>query len=243
MKTMLILLTTALTLGVSAFILFTHHVSWQPASIEVSILSDKTDDFIAQPDATEVVLMLNLEQHMWGKAKLNIQTITDVDYNTVHSLYLPDRFILLSNPTARDKEIADFKQAVEKSIDTVNSEKIGYTGSNICAPLFRELNRIALSGADIKRVILYSDMEENSQFFSVYRDADLAMLKNNPEAAAKFFKRFGELGNLHGVEVYFVFQPQTRLDNEYFRVMTNFLKPLLEQAGAAVYIGANLVTQ
>ena len=206
-----------------------------------SVLIDQTDTFLAIPNVGEVFAPLHIEENKWKSIDLRIQTISNFDYNTVSSLHLEPRLIILSNPAERDHEIEFFKHKSDSVIENIKHEEYGKTKSSIYRIIISEANRLSVINAKIKSIIVYSDLLENSSIFSIYNADSRALLKSDPDQVKKLFEQVIRPGNLQGISVHFIFKPKSDMDNEYFLLTSTLFKSILEGAGAKVSIGANLI--
>ncbi|MCK9404395.1 MAG: hypothetical protein M0Q26_13475 [Chitinophagaceae bacterium] len=210
-------------------------------NIVESVLIDKTDTLPIAPTLEEILLPIHLEENKWNHIRLRTQSISDFDYNHISDLELPTRITIISNPIERDKEIKSFTLKIDSAITNISKQPSGRPKSSIYRSVMLEANRIGSMDAKIKALIVYSDLFENSSIFSIYDTASRTKLKSNPNEIKNRFMQAIKPGNLQNVKVYFVFKPYSSLTNEYFMLTSTLFKSILEDAGATVYIGANLI--
>jgi hypothetical protein len=211
-------------------------------TVAESVLVDKTEEFILQPTGTEILLPVNLADHKWEHVQLQVRTFSQFKYTESYTVALPGHFFLLSNPDDRDKEISRFKTRLDSVMTAISRQDKGYPKSSIYAPFIEEVNRIAAIKADVKNVLAYTDVCENTDDFSIYREKDRNLLIKHPEKVRELLSKYGKPGNLHGLTIYILFKPKSDRDDEYFTLMSGFYRKLFEAAGADVHIGSNLVT-
>ena len=205
-----------------------------------SFLKDRTDTMTEQPVIQDIFSLLNLE-NTWGSKMIRVQTISNYTYNRIHTVYMPGSNMLFSSPFDRAKEIEAFKQRIFQTVDSINSEPVGLPKSSIYVPIAKEANTIASTHAKHMFVAVYTNCEENTDRFSIYRKDDRELLKKHPEQVIKMFKQMVPLGNLKGLNLYIIYHPNTDTDNEYFSLLSGVFKRIYEEAGAKVIIGANMV--
>jgi len=205
-----------------------------------SVIIDKTDSFLANPDIHEIGTPIQLNENKWSGINLRIQTVSDLDFNKVIEIRLPSRNAMFSNPDERDLELKAFTQRAATVMDSITREKAGKPKSSIYRSVITDLNWLASQKAVKKIAIIYSDLSENS-FFSIYKPKDRSLLKAHPEQVKNRFEQAAKPLDLTGSEIYFIFRPKSERENDTFSLMVQVFKSILESAGATVYIGANVV--
>ena len=212
-----------------------------PGSAVETVLIDKTDSFLVRPETADLMPPLRLQENKWKSIKFRVQTISGFNFNTILGLELPSAAPIISNPIERDKQIRDFTQKTSSVIDSINHLKNGLDNSSIYLTLITELNKMASFDDKQKIAIVYSDLFEHSSLFNIYTAQNRRLLKTNIKGVKEDFKKNMRPGNLHGIHVYFVYRPKSDADNATFALVANLFKSILEDAGATVYIGANLI--
>ena len=105
------------------------------------------------------------------------------------------------------------------------------------------MNRIAATKADVKEVIAYTDLSENTSVFSIYKSSDRNLLRLRPDLVKKLLGQFGRPTDLRGVSIHLLFKPKTDRENEYFTLASRFYKQLFEDAGAKVDCGGSILCE
>lgn len=212
---------------------------FKPGGVAVSELYDRTDSILLS-DAGEVLALFDFRHRTWEALEYRCQAITDVAFNPVHVERLPSGFALFGNPGDREDSINAFRENVLRRIDVLNRQPFGLPKSSIYAPLLWEVNRMAESDFDRRIVVLRSNCLENSRVFSVHTAKGKEMLLKDPAQVKALLLKCGKPANLAGITVFIIYRPSA-LDNEMFVAMSGLFKEILEEAGAEVHIGANLI--
>lgn len=207
---------------------------------EVVLFIDKTDVQKEQLKVDDIFSLLDMNKHMWQRNKIALQTLSNFEYNNIQEKELPFAFFLLSNPKKRKKEIGQFKTALDTALQSIYAIDSGRTRSSIYEPVVRTLNELSKSKAHSRILIVQSDLQENTQTFSVYRESDYVVLQKHREQIIGRFTKILSLQDIHGIEVYLIYQPKSDADNDRFILMANLFKEILEQKGAVVHIGSNI---
>lgn len=208
---------------------------------EVVLFIDKTDVQKEQLKVDDIFSLLDIDKHIWQRNKVALQTLSNFEYNNVQEKELPFAFFLLSNPKKRKKEIVQFKTELDTALQSIYAIDSGRTRSSIYEPVVRTLNELSKSKAHSKILIVQSDLQENTQVFSIYRESDYVVLQKHREQIIGRFTKILPLQDIHGIEVYLIYQPKSDADNDRFILMANLFKEILEQKGAIVHIGSNIV--
>jgi hypothetical protein len=207
---------------------------------EATILFDRTDSMFAQPIAENILANLDLTDNKWQAIKIRTTAISAYDYNPVYTAVLQRKFFLFSNPFQRDKEVSSFGQQLNINIDSIEKYTRYSAHSSIYKCIVAEAIQLRHSQARRKSLFVFSDVQENSAFFSVYNQYNFLVLKKNPEEIQNLFLGIAKPANLNGVDIYFIYEPRSEKDNERFILMANLFKQIFTKAGALVFIEANL---
>lgn len=208
---------------------------------EITVFIDKTDVQKEQLKVNDIVSLLDIDKNIWQRNKVELQTLSNFQYNNVQEKELPFAFFLLSNPKKRKKDIQQFKTELDSALQSIYAIDSGRTRSSIYEPIVRTLNTVSHSKAHKKILIVQSDLQENTQTFSVYRESDYLLLQKHREQIIERFTNVLALQGIRGIEVYLIYQPKSDADNDRFILMANLFKEILEQKGAIVHIGSNVV--
>lgn len=239
MKTILVIVTLASLCGASVFYFAPQY--FIPGSTVETVFIDKTDSFLVRPETADMLPPLRLQENKYKSVKFRVQTISGVNYNTISSVELPSAFSIISNPIDRDKQITLFTKKATSVIDSINHLKNGLDNSSIYLTLITELNKMASFNDKQKIAIVYSDLFEHSSLFNIYTAQNRKLLKTNMTGVKETLEKVMKPGNLHGIQVYFIYKPKSDIDNDTYALTANLFKAILEGAGAKVTIGANLI--
>ncbi|MBX7226413.1 MAG: hypothetical protein K1X55_10305 [Chitinophagales bacterium] len=207
---------------------------------EVYIFTDKTGTLIESLGVTDIVPLLRFDINKYAWVKVKCFTLSNYEYNNVESIALANRFFLFSNPKKRDREIDQFIAQIDTTLESIYKTDTGKEKSSIYVPIIREANTLYTSRAFRKIIIIQSDLQENTNRFSLYNENDYALLKQSPEKVLKKLEQIEKLHTVKGLTVYLIYQPKSDKDNERFMAMATFYKALFEKQGAEVYIGSNI---
>lgn len=230
----------ALLIGIGIYFLIPIFKTQMNGS-EVTVFIDKTDVQKEQLKVNDIVSLLDIDTHIWQRNKVELQTLSNFQYNNVQENELPFAFFLVSNPKKRKKEIQQFKTELDSALQSIYAIDSGRTRSSIYEPIVRTLNTVSHSKAHKTILIVQSDLQENTQTFSVYRESDYLLLQKHREQIIERFTKLLALQDIQGIVVYLIYQPKSDADNDRFILMANLFKEILEQKGAIVHIGSNVV--
>jgi hypothetical protein len=111
------------------------------------------------------------------------------------------------NPLDRLDEIKAFEAEFNKALDTIlDNTNWDRNQSKIYQNICREINKLSNSPSNNKKVmIIFSDMLENSELFSFYRDKEIENLsKNIGNLVEKKLDKECPLPNLEGIKIFVV---------------------------------------
>ena len=170
--------------------------------------------------------------------------IADVNYSKADVLHLsPVASVLEYNEFDREQDLQTFQKGMDSLIQKANDTPRGKPSSAVYMPLARSINRMAKSKADQRIIIIYSDLFENSSFFHCYEPKHLQMLEQNPQKVQALFQKQLPLEkDLTGVAIYIVYEAPNEVASMIFERFANAVyTPMLEDKGATVHVGANLI--
>jgi len=239
MKTRIILALVLLILLTSAFIMrksFDQHLTLT----DITVMRDITDVQISQPKIEDISGLLNLNNSKWDGANFRFVDITDVSYNHISETKILPENQWMGNELDRDKKVKQFYTGISQILTVADTEKVGKANSAIYKLIASELNRLSQSTSQKRILLIYSDLTENTDEFSLYKKNNIDLIKTNPESVQKQFEAQAPLKNLKGINVYLVYQPTNQEADEQYKLIAGFYQKFLESKGATVEITANI---
>lgn len=206
-----------------------------------SIMRDVTDPQAAHPDPTELIEQLDLNQHKHDAFTFRFINLSDVSMNQITQFSLKASPVLLSNEIARDKEVKEMESTILAHLNNVDQDSLGRSHSSIYLPIAKELMMLCSSGSDRKVLVVYSDLMENTDQLSFYKEQSTAMLQSNSKGIKSIFESIQILPDLRGVQVYFIYQPSSQNADVLYKRISTIYKDLLTEKGARVYIQPNFI--
>ncbi|WP_114490714.1 hypothetical protein [Candidatus Ulvibacter alkanivorans] len=203
----------------------------------ISVLEDKTEvDFIARPDPGTIKKGFGLDTEPWRSATFRYRTINSLQHNGHQQLHLEGGNALMGNQLERDVLVGEFLSEIDALLERPEQEET-YRFSSIWIPLMEEIAHLQKDSLSHTLLYLYSDLQENnSDWFSVHRRADMELLQNKPEEVmALFLERSAQIDrNWQGLKVVVVYQPQTMEQDRRFGMMRNLYEELFGELGIAI---------
>jgi hypothetical protein len=209
-------------------------------SADTTIIWDITDSMMVTPKLSEVISLYGFEDNIWSEAKFRLLNVTDVSINKIHEASIESENEWMSNKFKRNDKVKKFYSDINEILSDALKQKIGKDNSSLYLPLAKELNRLSNSKASNRVMLVYSDMLENTDEMSFYKNETLSLLKTNPDSVKKYFESQLKLENLTGIKIYLVFQPLNMKQDEVYRIVSGFYKNLFENKGATVEITAGI---
>jgi len=239
MKTAIYLFST-LFIILAGVIIMRKSFDQHPISTDITLMRDITDAQISQPKLTDVSSLLNLDNSKWDGAYFKFVDLTDVSYNHNYEAKIDPENQWLGNELDRDKKVKQFYSEINQILMNADSEKVGKVNSSIYKPIASELNRLSQRTSQNRSLLVYSDLEENTDKFSFYDNKNINLLKMNPDSIKNYFEALAPLKNLTGIKVYLIYQPKNNQADELYQMIAGLYKTLLVSKGATVEITANI---
>jgi hypothetical protein len=212
-----------------------------------TVLVDITDPLVAYPTADPILSLYDLGQYPGKEVSFRLTTITDKKLNAAMEFHLSNSKITEQNNRAgdsnyRDKLISIFYDSVRTALAVFRAEHapaLSLDNSECFSVIVSELNHLTKNRVAKKDLLVFSDLQENSDLFNCYVCTNQTLLKNDPEKLAiQLGNRLSLANDLTGITVYFIYNPVTREEDEKFHLMVEVYKYLLESRGAKVIVQA-----
>lgn len=214
----------------------------QAEQTEVSILLDITGSTVnTKFDITtnDVLEIFNLDKKPFNYGKFRISTLTETHLAKIDQAKLrPVKSMNEYNKYSRESEIKKFQKSVDDLLTEYKNLENGKQASSIFIPLSSELQKLSRSNAQRKILIVYSDLFENSSFYSSY--SGNAFYQNPAKLTEILMKNAPLPKDLDGIEVFIIYNPVLGTDSKFLAV-SQWYKKLLENRNAEVFISANLI--
>ncbi len=201
------------------------------------ITSSMTDQQIQK---IEVNSYYDLETNMWNGGIFRHVNISDVSYNYTSEVSIKPDNEWTANELKRKEEVKSFFEGISKIIKETSTVKSPKNNSSVYNSIARQLNRLSQSHSQRKVIIINSDLLENTNLLSFYKQKVINTIKANPDSITNLLNAQVELQNLEGIKVYLIYQPVNMLDDQRYKIVSDFYKKMLEDKGARVEISANL---
>jgi hypothetical protein len=215
----------------------------QPASVAITVLNDITDPRQIQPNAEFPLALLGLDIHKENEVHFKITSTTDMVLNpsrevNLQSLIVTEKENVNDDPYYREKCVLSFYTQVKEAI----KENIGgkertntYKHSECFRTICREIIELQKQKSAKSILIVYSDLQENSDIANVYGKKGI-----DTSSVKKAFTKTKQLpDSLNGLTVYFVFQPMDREEDKKFISIYALYEKLLLERGARVILQTN----
>lgn len=206
------------------------------------ILNDRTDPHLLHADAQAHIASLHLSDNKTKEITLRYQEILDKQITPVSVLQLPSEAETDARnkndlPLYREHVVVWFMDTIQKTLQlspaTDDSGRLGH--SEIFHVLAHHLSLLTERQATIKRVFVYSDLQEHSALFDSYSKDGQQLLTLHLDSVVRLFKTRHLLPpRLTSIRVYFIYEPRSREDDRKYALMVDVYRRLLEPLGARV---------
>jgi hypothetical protein len=209
----------------------------EQTGITISVLEDVTEtDFIAKPDIEAIRLRFNLEANSWQSATFRYGAISSLVHNKRSEFSLGGGTALMGNQLERDAEIKKFYTKMDATLSEPKDSTV-HQYSSIWKPLVEELKVLQKDSLNQITLSVYSDLQENNgDWFSVHRYADLMLLEKSPEKVkALFLQQASEVaGGSSNIKVMVVYQPRTIKQDKAFALMRKLYTAVFAELGITI---------
>ena len=218
---------------IPVLLLFVFCKDFKTNTTAITILADRTDIDIPNPEYNVLNSLLDIEDNSNNGVVFKFQNIGNTDFNTVQTVKMKEGS-LLDNSFQRKSDITEFHKAIESLIKKENSKNFSFQKSSIIYSLVENLK--ALQTIQGKRIlVLYSDLAELSDVYNSYQ-------KNNekgkkPKSVANLIKTQINIPQVKNTKLYIIYYPKTDVQNYDFKFMLSVYEELFKESGLKIKIG------
>jgi len=208
--------------------------------ITISVLEDITEkDFIVTPFPKIISDKFEFEDDIWKTVIFRYARITSLVHNSQDVLTLDKQHHLLGNELERRQKVKSFEKQIHSLLGEPK-DNIAFNNSSIWLPLVEEI-KLLQKHERKAYVYLFSDLRENTKWFSTYRTSDLRQLKENIESAEQLFlERADGISASNLIHITVVYQPQNLLEDEYYSLLRNLYAKLFDKLGISIDFVTNI---
>ena len=217
-------------------------------SVDITALIDVTDQLTVLPQPEAILKLYDFDSDRNINASFKICSITDRQLNPEKDIYLPNSSVtekdnVQDDPYYREKLVLLFYNGVRKAINdfiTTNKNDSSLNHSECFRTIADELSNMKNNQAQKKILLIFSDLQENSELFDCYKIRGQELLNKKQGEVLKIFEQANLLPNvLKGTIAIFVYAPKNREEDQRYMNMVSVYKKLLESKGAIVKVQAN----
>jgi hypothetical protein len=219
-----------------------------PKSITVAAIVDITDPLVLYPNPDAILRLYGFDKEKNTEAFFRLCLITDRQINTTEDFHLGNGITTeadnkIDDPQFRQKLILAYYKTIRKSITdftVINRKDSSLRYSECFKNITRQLSEMKQKHATENTLLIFSDLQENTEFFSNYAKQGKDLLYNHSEKLVAIFDKTKLLpDDLKGFNIFFLFQPKNRNEDKAYVAMTTIYKSLLEKRNARVTITAS----
>lgn len=207
----------------------------------VSVLSDTTEQtFLAKLNDTILVSKLGVNQNIWEAYRFRFGSLNSLFHNKREAFYLEKENALLGNELQRKHKVKLFKTQISKLLTQSNNKED--SNSSIWLPLIEEIKALQQLPNANSTLYLFSDLQENTSWFSIYNPKDKDQLEKNSSKIVELFLRQldEQKSNNTQVKVVVVFQPRNQDEDASFTLMKGLYKKLFNHLDIPIEFTSNL---
>lgn len=209
--------------------------------IDYTILNDRTDYHKLRPDPNAFIASLHIPNYKAREYTIRYLEISDKKTVPVVVLHLPSTAAIRMNansgtPLYRERLILQFYDTVRKTLTPTGGNDTSSLGhSEIFTTLASQLTALSARTATIKKVFVFSDLQERSPIYDTYSKVGQQLLAYKPDSVAHLLTNLQLLpASLRGITVHFLYEPQTREQDWRFNQMLSVYRKVLEPLGATI---------
>ncbi|HZY40337.1 MAG TPA: hypothetical protein VFE53_26985 [Mucilaginibacter sp.] len=209
---------------------------------DITIIVDKTDRMTAYPTADEITGQLGLKDNPWQGLRITTTYISDKDVNDVTVLTLEAENEWSGNIMMRKAKVQHFIKQLQRCLTAmVNTGTCPY--SIIYRTIARQANRLMISPAHSKLLLVYSDLKENDVDLNFYDSKVMTRIQKNPQSVVTQLEATARLKPLNGLQLWLIYNPVSFTQNNTYMSIAGFYQHLFSANGAEIHIANKYVQQ
>ena len=215
-----------------------------PSSTIQPVLIDTTEEDSYKPTA-EVIKPHAILPEREASMYFSIMPINDLAYNTHNGVFISRADVgVFYDELSRKIVVDDFHDKVDSLLHYLDTLHYGTNQSTIFRSIVGEARFLMKQECDQRKLAVYSDLEENSSFFSLKNRSHRKLLDDS-ERLQEFFEdqyNLGEDESFEGliIEIYHVPTFQTERS---FDAFLELYRDIFEPRGATVTHELSIITQ
>lgn len=213
-----------LLLAIASGLLFLN-VSKSASGSVASVLVDITDAKSVTQHKVDVPQLLHwTESSIWDERRVRIGVIQDSEDGQVKDYRISKKHVLFNNKFQRLDEHRKFEAQIAGVFDSISNLPQGKPQSVIYLRINKEMRQLVSFDAKHKRLIVFSDLQENS---------DILSLLGGKLTMKDFLKLSEPYGN-SSISLEFVFTPESPKQTKSFLDQIEIYRELYEPIGVQV---------
>jgi len=208
----------------------------------ISIVNDVTDSHSLRPMPGAILKLTGLAEDKRGGATLRYVEIVDRQLVPIATANILDQTTSRQKQFNRDKTVLLFYDSVRSILNSQSESHASYTlpHSECFRTIAAELRVLSSTPASRKLLLVYSDLNENSDIASFYESTTYEQVGHQAASVQKKFEATNLLPtSLKNIIVIFLYQPLNRKDDARFNmIIEHVFRPILERRHARVVVQA-----
>ncbi len=212
-----------------------------PQTAVYSVLFDRTDPLLAQPNNSEITTFIDIDDTE-KNIRFRYSEISAVDFNPVTQLIRRgSQAGLFSNAVVEKQKADGFDKQLERIL-TISDSISPASHSSIFQPIVSEISVLqSMPKQYSKTLIVYSDLMENNNWISYFRSEKRLLLERNPKKLVRLYlEKAKGLSKNSNIKVHVVFIPKDNLENARFQKLQELYQHVFNQLGISISFSANL---
>jgi len=213
-------------------------------SIAVSLIHDQTDDMKLKPDYSLLKRIYSFNEWPDRQAAFCATAISDKRLNPTFEAHLSNAEYTEARNESDDvndrkRNIGAFVERVKTIVsaltDSTNRPRT-FDHSECFSTVAKSLTELCNNKSQKRLALIYSDLAENSSF-SMYCSGGF-QIKDTGRIKARLLELAKLPKSLNGIQVYLLYQPVSREDDQRYFVLSSVYRSLLSERGAEVTVAA-----
>ena len=204
-----------------------------------AILIDLTDSLtsVSEFNPSELKELFELNNDLNASSYCLLASISDKRYNRYSIRSIESQNSFEANEIERRNLRDSFFYTIQNDILKIKSESTGRHSSFICYEISNTIERLnSCVDCGQKRIIVLSDLMENSDVFSVYNSQQWKLMNKKPEEIYPILDHEYPIKNAQGIELIIKHQPLSPIEDEKFHSVYRFFERYYGMKGIKVKI-------
>lgn len=209
----------------------------------ISVIQDETDTLMAKVEEKEIISLYQFtDERIYAGYYYRLAWVGESESHEISEYWVKPIGWLNAEQATRVEDLRNFRESITQSLRMACEQHMApHKYSRCYQSICKEMEALSKTDAEQKTLLVFSDLNHNDEYFSLYDKKDSELARKSPKKAAELLGSIRPMPKVPGLKVYVVHRPNGYAEQARFDIAAKLFTYMWEQAGAEVFIGPNIV--